>query len=645
MCKKIQKIIFFNNKLDVGEYLRNNGKASSYPARDLFIAMTPSAYVQLNRNDIRAENTLNYFSNESHKMVLKKSEELVDWLRKNCNFVNLDIGVHRSFQDSFIIWTRLVIHFCLWSIEIMLNAIERHHPEILCASYSGRKVVLNLCLEPEEKYLGYITTIVAQVRNLKYEDVSRSNRNEYHLLISRLRRNLLLLLKFNFRYVEFVLWEKMSWLKSIFKTNPPFLFSTSHNMEGLIENLRDEKVNNPLYFLKGYVSYFYLTPFNIKFLSNPYSEKILEQKRLFKDLESKILEERELFSYRNIPFGSAVVQKLQDNINNYMLGQFLWMLKVNNVLDTLKPCAILSSGDRRYDIMLAELAKFKNIANFLISHGSHVRPKNEYEGIEWGEHGRSFLRSQFSYLALQSPLAEGYLEAFPSSARIIKTGPIVWGRPVNVQKSKELFKSMFKEKYDFSKVRIILHAGTPKSSYTLRFQVYETPDEYIQSICELAKVVEKIPDIILIVKFRPQRQISQCELEVNDLKSLIPFSEKVILSTEESFLDMLGMSDLLVSFSSTAIEESLQNRIPVLLYGGGGRYQHILAYEIKPDSPAPKSAVYHIKEEKDLAYGIEQILKLDIKRNNDVDLFEPYIYAPDDRTSLIELLKADLQKR
>ncbi len=49
---------------------------------------------------------------------------------------------------------------------------------------------------------------------------------------------------------------------------------------------------------------------------------------------------------------------------------------------------------------------------------------------------------------------------------------------------------MFKERYDFSKTRIILHAGTPKPTNSLRFYVYETPDEYVQSIRELARVVE-----------------------------------------------------------------------------------------------------------------------------------------------------------
>ena len=247
---------------------------------------------------------------------------------------------------------------------------------------------------------------------------------------------------------------------------------------------------------------------------------------------------------------------------------------------------------------------------------------------------------------LQTPLSEGYLGAFPSSAKIIKSGPIVWGMPVDMlaQERGKLFKKIFNGRGDFSKTRVILHAATPKSSYSLRFQVYETPDEYVRSIYELASAVEKIPNAVLIIKFRAQREISQSELEADDLRALIPFSKKVILIANESFTDLLGISDLLVSFSSTTIEESLQNRIPVLLYGGAGRYEHILAEELNPDRPLRKSALYHVKEEKYLEYAIGRILGLDIKRNKDGYLFDPYIYTQDDRVSLVELLRADLKR-
>ena len=180
-----------------------------------------------------------------------------------------------------------------------------------------------------------------------------------------------------------------------------------------------------------------------------------------------------------------------------------------------------------------------------------------------------------------------------------------------------------------------MHAGTPKLSTSSRFHIYETTDEYVQSLIDLTSAVDLIPNSIFIIRFRPSREINE---EV--LRSILCFSKNVILNSKGSFLDVLGMSNLLVSFSSTTIEEALQNQIPVLLYGGNGRYQHVPADEIKLDSYFQRRAVYHVKEARVLEYAISNILNLNIDRNKDRNLFDQYIYPEHDRDSLFDLIKA-----
>ena len=111
-----------------------------------------------------------------------------------------------------------------------------------------------------------------------------------------------------------------------------------------------------------------------------------------------------------------------------------------------------------------------------------------------------------------------------------------------------------------------------------------------------------------------------------------------MVSVNEPLLDVLGFTDLLVSFSSTVIEEALQNRVPVLLYGGDGRYQHIKATTIYTgDAPGP-SAVYHVKEYKDLPYALRYILDTCPRRRLKDELFAPYVYKPEQVTSISEFL-------
>jgi len=163
--------------------------------------------------------------------------------------------------------------------------------------------------------------------------------------------------------------------------------------------------------------------------------------------------------------------------------------------------------------------------------------------------------------------------------------------------------------------------------------VFETPQEYITAIRDLALAVECIPDTVLIVKFRPTSDIS-----LDDIKTLVPFSDKVILMAEGSFSETLGMADLLVSYSSTTIEEALQNRVPVLLYGGGGRYQHVSGREIRAGDDVALSAVYHVKNAEDLKDTICGILKLG--RGTDYNgLFDDFIYKDELREPLELMLK------
>ncbi len=374
--------------------------------------------------------------------------------------------------------------------------------------------------------------------------------------------------------------------------------------------------------------------FVIRLFEGRRARAIIRQKRNFAELRGALAREASIFSYRGIAFGGAIAEKIRNNISHHIIGLMIWAKRLERFIDSIGPRALVSNGTRDDDAVLAELCKNKGIPSILVSHGSHVPPKNDCERIEWGEHGRMLLRAPFSGLALQSPLAEGYLGAFPTESVVFRTGPLIWGKPIERRKDRELFNVLFKGKFDRTKSRIIVHAGTPKPNKFLRPHVYETPDEYIQGIRDLVGRVEDLSNTLLIVKFRPS-----ADIDVDDMKRLVDFSERAVLSVNEPFNKVLGMTDLLVSFSSTTIEEALQNRVPVLLYGGGGRYQHIEAFEIAQDREVPPKAVYHVSSVRDLGYAIKKILDLNMPESRHGGEFDPYRYAVNRRVSLIELLK------
>ncbi|KPK42820.1 MAG: hypothetical protein AMJ78_01105 [Omnitrophica WOR_2 bacterium SM23_29] len=632
MKSRVKKLVFFSSISEVDDYLvRHKPKVSDC----LFIAMNPVVRFYSGQKGIQAQDTLKYFTNDSHKGALERSKLIIDWLRKTSDFSDPDMGIERAFNDWFVLLVRCSTLYCLWSVEVVLNAIALHEPEVICASYSPKIAVSSLCIEPEEKYLGYLVKEISIVKNLKFEAILPAAVRNLSILYSGIDY-CKSILKFVIKLISFYSWQKKV-EKDIPAFRRPILFTSKlYQMDKLAANVKDKLKDKSFLILEPpVVASFKVPNFIFRLFWKKYLDNIIRQKSLLKDLAELTEKETEIFSYRDIAFARVISQKIQDNIANLILGAYLWAVRLDKYINKLNPSVIISNGARYDDLILAELCNKKYIPIVLISHGSHVPPKNKYEDIEWRENNRTLLDGPFSYFALQSPLAEAYLNTFPTNGKAaVRTGPLTWGTAINLKKSELAFKKMFSSRYEFKDVKIVMHAGTPKETKALRLYVYETPDEYIKSLCDLANAVKGIPHVILIIKFRPSS-----ELSVEGLKRLVPFSEKVVLSVEEPFIDVLGLADLLVSFSSTTIEEALQNRIPVLLYGGQGRYQHIPAFEIESDDSINPSAVYHVKETRNLGNAINKILNLDMTSAHSEHLFEPYIYSHNRKTAFVDLLK------
>ena len=152
--------------------------------------------------------------------------------------------------------------------------------------------------------------------------------------------------------------------------------------------------------------------------------------------------------------------------------------------------------------------------------------------------------------------------------------------------------------------KVVVHAGTAKGPDGARFHIFESPDEYLQSIIDVSEAVNNIPNTRLIVVFRPIPEIS-----ADTLAYYLSHHHKTLISTGNPLTGILGFTDVLVSFSSTVIEEALQNYSPVILYGGQGRYKHIDCPEFSSDKDQIQECpMYHVLEKQYLPQ-VEDIIK------------------------------------
>ena len=169
----------------------------------------------------------------------------------------------------------------------------------------------------------------------------------------------------------------------------------------------------------------------------------------------------------------------------------------------------------------------------------------------------------FSSLAniniVQSKKAEEYMRAKRPKYKIYRNQPIMWGVSKYLHNSNN-----FKQSKEYT----ILHASTCKK-FGGRDWIYENSFEYLDNINFLIEKLSKIENVKLIIRFR-QNIDNQYFLT----KNLLNKSKNVEVKLSGNFYEDIMNSNLIISFSSTVIEESLYLKKPVALFGND-HYRHI----------------------------------------------------------------------
>lgn len=590
----------------------------------LFIALSPAVKVRLKELKLPFVDTLPYFDRRSHEQALLASKQAVDRLRSWCDFVEPGLGLKTAYRDTFIYWFRFVLHYCLFMMEVVGRSVEQHHASELVTFSYGRGRGSGYQVAPEDNYLAEVVKAFALRSGLgcKIVLVKQKGRIFRRVVFQGKRLAAFLRVMINRKY-------NLSQATS----KPIVLTSPAYRMDKIAQELLKEFPSRPVKFLKPALPLDLDLPlWLLPWFARKHRAVISEQRRLLTKLANRVAGDPAAFAYQGVSYSLILSDKIEKSYLDFIMKLMLASIVLDQELQALAPAVVISNVCRIDDLVLAELCRSRMIPNLLISHGSHVKPKNKWEMIEWGEHSKQFLGAPFSHIAVQTPTTMGYFDAFPTGAVLSVTGPVTWGAKVARSRSARQFADLFGQKFKRERVKVLLHAGTPKATSSLRFYVYETADEYLKGIKDLAEVVNNSDDLLLVVKFRPSKEIS-----VETISRLVPLSDRVVLSVDEPLLDVIGMADLVVSYSSTAIDESLQNFIPVLLYGGAGRYRHIDAAEVGRDKLAP-AAVFHLDGRVGIDDGIRKVLSLKF----DAGLFERYIYPETERLPIARLIRGKM---
>ncbi|MBT6231010.1 MAG: hypothetical protein HOI47_30600, partial [Candidatus Scalindua sp.] len=122
---------------------------------------------------------------------------------------------------------------------------------------------------------------------------------------------------------------------------------------------------------------------------------------------------------------------------------------------------------------------------------------------------------------------------------------------------------------------------------------------------------------------------------LNDFLDLLTTSDCYSVHTEGTFADYLIISDLLASYSSTTIEEALQNKVPVLLYDSQGKYCHIKdAQVLDPSLNITVDSCYFIDSEKKLDWGLNWLVANHFTKDIPDNVWERHVFEDSDKVEL-----------
>jgi len=250
------------------------------------------------------------------------------------------------------------------------------------------------------------------------------------------------------------------------------------------------------------------------------------------------------------------------------------------IMNTIGPRKIIGHNFRWMDAaVVGHCASELGIETILISHGSHPAAKDKISQYELNDLARGLFLSPLADKSIaQSPTATFVTKGNIYKPTIENSQPIMWG--YNSSKNISHKNNRF----------TILHAGTYKP-LCARPWIYETSNEFVYGLQRLVQSVSRVENAELIIRIR-----SNAECEISSLEKLLPLSKNCRIKTDGSFQNDLNNADLLISFSSTTIEEALYARKPVALFGGSNRYRHVPGSTTLPDFNN-RNAVYHLTAE------------------------------------------------
>lgn len=548
----------------ITDYIRTHNLYS----KTICISTSPNINNQLVAQGINTLNSKSIFSDDDHYEGLKLSNKIIKDLEEKLNKI-----IVNKFQYSIILNYLFRIQFFINHLafnHLYLKNIFKYYPTIdTLITFGNHNFKTNSPklsnLENAYSYLAEELTKLNNFKNIKIE-IKKQSHNNFQFgkfilnIIIRFR-----LKTINFNNYIFVTSQHRNLIHEIktSKNNKICLISLNESPSFLEQSLLKTLIlflplflRHKIYQKKYNHSFDYVIPMEV--VNN---SKL--QNQLWKSFNSFLSNLNEI-KIENSRIEKAIIEKSINGIIPWVIQTNTASELIENIFSKAKNIKIFSIENTGIACTIGEIAKNKNLAAVLISHGSHASPKDINLEQEYIQHGKGLIISKYPFTVAQSKLALDFIKKYSSNSIPITCGPIIWGK-------KNANNSNFRKSLNIADhVKIITHASTQKPRESSRFVFYETVDEYVANLVDIVNITKEIKNCYLIIKFRENRNLT-----ADDLVIALPKGNHYKIEINTPFLEVLNETDILISYSSTTMEEAIQYNVPVIEYNHAKRFSFL----------------------------------------------------------------------
>jgi len=604
----------------------------------IIVALQPEVSIVCKKKGIPYCDSLSFFNDDSHRRALRKSHQLTSLISEHLFEKGAEPSL-RVYVDTFVFFSRFYINHFLWTLEVLRGLKENYSDfEICvpqdCSQNNGSGSDYDPYLTERDRGTSSLAIKFCERNNLKIAVLENDAKTLRKKKENQVRKHKYVLDNF-FKELYLRQFCKISRKRTVFIPFPHY------NLDRLCRDIQkrfadvlcvsgDMRSRTWAGYMKLYLMLlmrsFYRqenqeglirVPFSI-FRNCDNRTDQMEWKQLKHHYGLFARKNQEEFIYENCSFWDEFNIKVEKDLLASLTALLCAFKYQKNFLANLKPNLMISCVSFGENQSWAEAANALGIPAIVVPQKMLVAPTDTSAQIEELYIGRAQVTESYRNVASQSPSMTEYLKWSGYQGCIHETGNLIFSRITSEKKRKS--RIVFFEKIGAEK-KIIVWAPSMKTRRSRRFFVLETWEELLAAMEDVFDVISQMNEVHLLFRIHPGSKLT-----ADDFMTLLPFPENVSVSEGGSFEDILATADVLLSYSSTCIQEALVNSIPVILYDRWKRYNHLNAHRINGTLPQKESQVYYIDEKDHLKSGINWILTLRDDKINRNDLFQEYVF-------------------